>query len=714
VGGSDDTIRIKTKLDSSGFLAGSNKLTKAMSGLSRSVSGAMNKIEKSGKSVLNTIKKWGPAMLGITSVYGVISKAVSTFMSQNEQLSAKFNSIWTALGNVLAPVIEKIVTLITDAVSYLLSFLQLLGVTNKSASQLSKSTKSAKQATQEIKKTLAGFDELNVLQDSSSGGGGDSGSGAGLDDKQAPEWMKNLVDMIKNGEWGKLAEFASDALIAGLNKLADAIASVDWKKIGAAIREFFLHIKWEDIADAIFNVLKTAWNAALDLLWGLLAGDTDVEPPLIASLRKIGEAVEKLYNGCKEVLKSLWESMKPVLQQLVNEVLPPIVDFLAKIIGWIGDFMSQHSDAVVAVIEGVGAALVTYAIGSKMFEIGEGIAKVLGNLPAVIEGLSGLWGVLAANPIVLIVALIAGLIIAFISLYRNNEEFREKVDKIWAAIRQFVTTTVETIKTKFQEWKDKIAEVIDAIREKIDAFKDKIDEIKDKIKQFKDDAVEKFNALRDKIRGIVDAIRGFFKFEFTWPHLKLPHITYSLIDVPILGTIPDPRTLAVSWYKKGGIVDGASLIGAGEDGAEAIVPLENHTEWIEKVARQLIEQIGKAGNGIDLIGDFADNVASGITAGFTGMLDRLEAIAERVSFNIPAVAAGGVTPYSVSRQIAMQEQESGYGFSDVINAISGLKSFLNVSEDSERPIQVVVYLDGEQIETVVTRRQNQKDRARGR
>lgn len=712
MGGSDNSlvIKMKTLLDPSGIKAGSEKLTKALTNLSRSASRTMSKIESSGKSVLNTIKKWGPAMLGITSVYGVISKAVSTFMSQNEQLSAKFNSIWTALGNVLAPVIEKIVTLITDAVSYLLSFLQLLGVTNKSASQLSKSTKSAKQAAQEIKKTLAGFDELNVLQDSS---GGDSGSG-GLDDKQAPEWMKNLVDMIKNGEWGKLAEFASDALIAGLNKLADAIASVDWKKIGAAIREFFLHIKWEDIADAIFNVLKTAWNAALDLLWGLLAGDTDVEPPLIASLRKIGEAVEKLYNGCKEVLKSLWESMKPVLQQLVNDVLPPIVDLLAKIIGWIGDFMSKHSDAVVAVIEGVGAALVTYAIGSKMFEIGEGIAKVLGNLPAVIEGLSGLWGVLAANPIVLIVALIAGLIIAFISLYRNNEEFREKVDKIWAAIRQFVTTTVETIKTKFQEWKDKIAEVIDAIREKIDAFKDKIDEIKDKIKQFKDDAVEKFNALRDKIRGIVDAIRGFFKFEFTWPHLKLPHITYSLIDVPILGTIPDPRTLAVSWYKKGGIVDGASLIGAGEDGAEAIVPLENHTEWIEKVARQLIEQIGKAGNGIDLIGDFADNVASGITAGFTGMLDRLEAIAERVSFNIPAVAAGGVTPYSVSRQIAMQEQESGYGFSDVINAISGLKSFLNVSEDSERPIQVVVYLDGEQIETVVTRRQNQKDRARGR
>ena len=49
--------------------------------------------------------------------------------------------------------------------------------------------------------------------------------------------------------------------------------------------------------------------------------------------------------------------------------------------------------------------------------------------------------------------------------------------------------------------------------------------------------------------------------------------------------------LGVEWYARGGIVDGATLIGAGEKGKEAIIPLERHTEWIHLVALELKKEL---------------------------------------------------------------------------------------------------------------------------
>lgn len=94
------------------------------------------------------------------------------------------------------------------------------------------------------------------------------------------------------------------------------------------------------------------------------------------------------------------------------------------------------------------------------------------------------------------------------------------------------------------------------------------------------------------VGGIVDAIRGFFNFSISWPHIPLPHPYISPtgwgVGDLLKGIIP---SIGIEWYAKGGILDNPSLIGVGEAGAEAIIPL-NNMRYVRPFAHALAGEIG--------------------------------------------------------------------------------------------------------------------------
>lgn len=99
-----------------------------------------------------------------------------------------------------------------------------------------------------------------------------------------------------------------------------------------------------------------------------------------------------------------------------------------------------------------------------------------------------------------------------------------------------------------------------------------------------------FSSVVSVVSGAVNAIKNLFNFSFSIPHIPLPHFGinppgWQLGDL-LKGVIP---SLGIDWYAKGGIVDGATLIGAGEAGPEAIVPLTapNLAPFAEAVAERI-------------------------------------------------------------------------------------------------------------------------------
>lgn len=164
------------------------------------------------KGTGNNIRQLGRmalAVLGIRSAYLLVRQASSTLSQYDEQYAANLEYIRYVIAQGIAPFLRYIVNLAGTLLNYLGTILNAwFGISSfsnasanafvKAKNNLGAGAKSAK----EIKKSLAGFDEMNVLQDSSGAGGG-AGGGAIKPDfnvgemGEEPVWLKWIKD---NGE----------------------------------------------------------------------------------------------------------------------------------------------------------------------------------------------------------------------------------------------------------------------------------------------------------------------------------------------------------------------------------------------------------------------------------------------------------------------------------------------------------------------------------
>ena len=197
---------------------------------------------------------------------------------------------------------------------------------------------------------------------------------------------------------------------------------------------------------------------------------------------------------------------------------------------------------------------------------------------------------------------------------------------------------------------------------------------------------KEWNSWTDMVHGLWEGLKSWWhglslgRFDFKLPHLTVTwqELGANSILARYLGITAIPH-MGVEWYARGGIVDGATLIGAGEQGKEAIIPLERHTEWIHLVAVQLKEELAKL-------------------APASPQLIRM----------IPA-AASALVPYAATAAPAPAYEPAD---------LSGLATTIAqaIAEIGNRPQpeqQIRVYLDGRQLSDAVTRYQRRDSRANG-
>ena len=104
------------------------------------------------------------------------------------------------------------------------------------------------------------------------------------------------------------------------------------------------------------------------------------------------------------------------------------------------------------------------------------------------------------------------------------------------------------------------------------------------------------SSLKAKFSAIAKAFKGMFSGGIRVPHVPLPHFAirpagWKIGDL-VKGKIP---SLSVNWYANGGIFNSPSLIGVGEAGSEAVVPLDKLWDAISQINGGIVINI----NGYD-------------------------------------------------------------------------------------------------------------------
>ena len=189
-------------------------------GFKKSIDNVGNSLRK---SVINA-GKLALGIFGIRSAYMMLQRASSELASYDEQYATNIDYIKFALNSIIAPALRYIVNLAGQLLSYVNAIanawfgINLFGKASIADFQnMKKGANGVAGAVKEIKKEIAGFDELNVLNDSSSSGGG-VGSAVTPDfdlsllDMELPEWLQWIID---NGDLvAKIVEAVATALLA--------------------------------------------------------------------------------------------------------------------------------------------------------------------------------------------------------------------------------------------------------------------------------------------------------------------------------------------------------------------------------------------------------------------------------------------------------------------------------------------------------------------
>lgn len=208
------------------------------------------------------------------------------------------------------------------------------------------------------------------------------------------------------------------------------------------------------------------------------------------------------------------------------ETVAPIVTQITQIVaGLLSKFNSlpPSTQQIIGVI-----VLLTAALGPALSGIGfmtSGVGSMMNGFSKATPIVKSLWTVLKANPILLIISLITLVVTGIVTLYNKCEWFRDGVNGIGRSIKDF-------------------------------------------------------------FEGIGDALKKFFSFDWI-PKIKMPHfqITGGFSLVP-----PKVPKVSVKWYANGGILNrptifgsnGNSLMGGGEAGKEAVLPIDLLKSYIRE------------------------------------------------------------------------------------------------------------------------------------
>ena len=346
-----------------------------------------NSIDSVGEKITGHIKKLGKMALtvaGIRTAWMGVRRIISTVSSYNSQISTDLEYMGYAISNIFAPIVQKLINLLYTVLSYVNAISTAWFGINLFANSSAKSFQKMKSSAKEMQKSLQGFDEMNVLSDSSSS----SSNAAGVPSMdlsgmqgEVPAWLQWIINnkdlilsvlggiatgiiAIKSGLVGVLATKFGTSTLAVASGIIIAVSGII--KLILDLIKYIKDPSWENFGKIITDI------GLIILGFGIIIGNI----PLI-----VAGAIAIIAG----LIVSNWEKIKQFLQNGIDW-LNSKVDWVEENFGLLGKMIYQSFTAILQellnMFDGIFSGVKTILDG--ILKVFKGIFT--GDIKTVLEG----------------------------------------------------------------------------------------------------------------------------------------------------------------------------------------------------------------------------------------------------------------------------------------------------------------------------------------
>lgn len=269
-----------------------------------------------------------------------------------------------------------------------------------------------------------------------------------------------------------------DQMIEAIHKIQDnlGITGTTAAEAGTTISG-----SWSSVQALFENILTKVGSKLAPTVMGFLQQLSDWMETIDwdAFATSVGDALQRVFDWIQKIdFTTFFEKG----MDGVTEFIEGLGDFATKVIEVIGNIQSFIDILITLspIILGVVTTLGSLAVAFKIGEI----------IDSVKTAMTGLFAAMSANPFVAVIAIIAGLVVALVTLWNTNEDFRNAVTAIWDSIK----SVWESVKEAFSNLAESIGE--------------KIESIKNFFGNLKDAASEKFSAMKEVVSEKFSQIKG--------------------------------------------------------------------------------------------------------------------------------------------------------------------------------------------------------------